>query len=489
MGPIELVAPGEHVSAGDSTLPSRAVAWDTVGQRMWTARDVRSLLDGLVKQGVTLALDRESLRRFLRFGGVGCPGTVFQNISWLGPRDTAMLLSTADLPPKVVVKMHTTMATHTKGTSPSSSENLLLHLQNACMDAVSDTSTLLALSGGKDSLGLALALQKLEPSRLRSVTFATTKDDPDLEIARSIAKRLGFQHSQVVVEGPGMAPGAIQRSARSWSMPCGDPSVLSYICMLEREGEPDGTLLDGTGNDSSFGVVPKSRDRLKVAASRLPSSIRGLIGRAFGQDSRVSLFSRPAHETLLPGHFFSANEVDRLLQSGPVTGVHDSSGSCRDVHELKAIAIGRFFDPHLASLKARLAADGVGMVAKFPWANENLSNYIRALSPEDRIDHPNKRNKVLLRKLLQEKLDYNAQAVGKMAFKNPALAFYRCHRKAVLEEVADCSFFVGEQRNAAIEIVGRLVERLDAHPLRMNALHSLYMLSVWLNHSIYAPNG
>ena len=121
------------------------------------------------------------------------------------------------------------------------------------------------------------------------------------------------------------------------------------------------------------------------------------------------------------------------------------------------------------------------MVAKFPYCDPEVVDYLFNLPVSERYDRKSGVTKLLLRQMLRETIDYDADAVGKHYFGFAGDQFLIKHRAFVLSEISRCSLWSPD----VASIAGSWLDQLERRPLRYHSLLNLFQLSGWYNHSRY----
>jgi hypothetical protein len=156
--------------------------------------------------------------------------------------------------------------------------------------------------------------------------------------------------------------------------------------------------------------------------------------------------------------------------------------------EVRTSLFNRVFDPGAVTLKGRVTNPGVAGLprAAFPWMQPAVWDYIYRLPASARYDLKTRTNKVLLRQLLWEKLDYDANAVGKHVFGFERIPFILRYHRMLESQVLSCSLW---KRGAIDRTFAALLQQTEAGDERASLkLLNLFLLSMWHNHSIFARN-
>jgi asparagine synthase (glutamine-hydrolysing) len=250
------------------------------------ASEVRALLaSGLVGRRI----DRRGLAGLLAFGAVQEPFTIVEGVRMLPAGHTQEV--GLDLRPSGPTPFFEFPTPRDSANGKDLSASLLGTLDEAVREhLVSDVPVGLFLSGGLDS-GAVAALAARHHAGLRSFTvgFADRPDLSELGVAAATARRLGLQHTEILVG---------DEDARShvhhWLADLDQPSVDGLnVYIISRAVRAQGitVALSGQGGDELFGGYPSFADvprlfRYYRYARWMPARVRGalLAGLVAGRD-------------------------------------------------------------------------------------------------------------------------------------------------------------------------------------------------------------
>ena len=128
-------------------------------------------------------------------------------------------------------------------------------------------------------------------------------------------------------------------------------------------------------------------------------------------------------------------------------------------------------------MKARVSGECFDVRAVFPYSDPELSDYYFNLPEPDRFDRATLTNKILLRRMLREKLDYDDELLGKRVFEFDGVGFLSDHRALVEREIFDCPCWTQEVQ----PLVRGLLDRPRALRKTWPSLIALFQLSGWLS--------
>ena len=118
-----------------------------------------------------------------------------------------------------------------------------------------------------------------------------------------------------------------------------------------------------------------------------------------------------------------------------------------------------------------------------PFIDRDLIDYYFNLPEHERFDRAGWTNKLLLRRMLEKYLDYDAAAIGKRYFQFNGSLFVTRYRQFIVEEVMGCRLW-----NEKIgDLLQGWLSSADSHPYIWQSVVGLLQISAWHNHSRFAP--
>lgn len=415
-----------------------AVIWDSAGQQAYFVRDCiggqtlyAAKLDERIvfatdlrafhAGGMLRALDEEAIAQFLHYLYIPAPRTLANGCI-------------AVLPGSV---LHMGTSTHQETYAASrfvrgsrlGSENDIEHeierqlpafedkLITAVADCIPENGRIaLALSGGKDSSVLAVALSKICPDRV--VAFTVGQRDERLTEAHDAARvcrALGLAHQSYVPTQEDLTQGIIE-FASVQDQPVGDIAALPYFLGISRLPEDCTVVLDGTGNDYYFGIPSTSkglwwykrrRDIQAVVGPLWPIFVKTMSIGPLGARRLSEIWRRPVEETFVSWEGWSSIELQRLCGrdiSFADTYLWHVMRQADPADWLKVLTevICSIWEPHSAYRKAVHFAQALGKSIRFPFTDNRLASYIQGL-PEQ-LKFKNGVNKQILRAYMKKNL-------------------------------------------------------------------------------------
>ncbi len=150
-------------------------------------------------------------------------------------------------------------------------ESVKLHM-------VSDVPVGAFLSGGIDSSAVVAEMVPLSKERVRTFSIGFPEEDyNELRFARLMARRLGTEHHELVIE-----PDAVDiLDSLAWHLdePFGDPSAIPTYFVSRLAAQHGKVVLSGDGGDELFAGYDKyAVEQRERKRERIPAPIRRLLG-------------------------------------------------------------------------------------------------------------------------------------------------------------------------------------------------------------------
>lgn len=343
----------------------------------------------------------------------------------------------------------------------------------------------LLLSAGKDSTALALALAECGRTDVRCLTYTSEGDDEHVH-AGETCRRLGLRHEVVSLDGAGVSvPDALMTFFERSPLPPGDLAQIPVVVLAAAAGASLECLLEGTGNDATFGYVPRPKD---ARAARFCMGRWGWVDglkRLLPVDSELNYALRDPVEINWPGLRLRYVDSSRLL-----AGAVNTSRSWRrvrrelrglDVTDMRTLLRGRHFEIGAQRQKIDLAARAFGVIPLYPYQDPAVIDYYFNLPERDRFDRAGLVNKVLLRRLLRERLDYDPAAIGKRGFQFDGAGFVARYRDLIVEEIRTCDLFY----DRGLDFLPDSLKRVNRTRFGWHHVVGLFQLAAWYNHTQY----
>jgi asparagine synthase (glutamine-hydrolysing) len=407
------------------------VVWDEATREVLCLRDAPGIatihaapLAGGVLVGTDLrvfaarpelaAADAQALAEFLHYLYVPAPRTAFAGVHAVLPghcwRLTAPDRQERIAPPRLRRRPGPAGADAVAGALPAFEE----HLRRAVRDCLPPRGRIaLALSGGKDSSAVAIALSQVCPERVLAFNVGSAdKRHDEASDAALVCQTLGLAFTTYTPTDDDLAEG-VRDFVAAQDQPIGDPAALPYYLAMRRLPDDCRVVVDGTGNDYYFGIpdAGKGAQRfdLRRRISRLvPAALWPAVpalmaaGPAW-MGSLARYWRRPIEETFVAWEGWTASELADLAGTevsfaGTELWRVMRAGAAADWLDLLTDVVCGVWEPHTAYRKAVFFANAAGRRVRFPFADDRLADFVNGLP--DGVRFAGGRNKVLLRAYL-----------------------------------------------------------------------------------------
>ncbi len=444
-----------------------------------------ALLGRVRREGLPLTVDPVSVAHFLTLGLVPMPGSIFREVRIIGVGDQINFSRTGKGWEMVPRHAFPYFAVSSRQDEKPDTRRLMSLLTESVGRALDGTgSAALMLSSGKDSTAIAAALARLGRRDVRCLTFTADTDRDEDTYARELCARLGLKHERVRIdERQPLGEDTLTDFFRNAPFPCADDCQIPYVAALQQAPGVD-VVLDGSGNDVYMGHVP-SRNDLRRARLRMPMhGLAKALERVVPYATRADQLLRDPVEHCFMQGLFRRREVSRFF---PGAGVDDGfkrplldAYQHRDVFDFRALTRGHHYDQGSCAFKALMACEASGRCCRLPWCAAPIIDYYFNLPRNMRFNDQSYTNKVLLRAMLRDEIQYQDQVIGKRYFQFDRVAFFTTNRDRVFDEIVNCHYW---EREAAEPLLQSAYRRLSRNPRVGVALNAWFLLSGWLNHN------
>lgn len=285
---------------------------------------------------------------------------------------------------------------------------------------LNDKRVVLMLSGGKDSVALAIALKDAGIRNVRCVTFNAEYKDDESEEAAEVAKLLGFEHT--IVSSKDVNPTEYFSFLKKASNIVLDLALPSYFYSISSVGHEFDVILDGMGNDVYMGHVPPMREKLMGFFGRLLTSTPFIWG--------IDPFKNLDYKFRYLGQSVTSTSVERMFSGlrfdrKVVDSVYDSAAIYKyfkslerdfvdfsDYYRSRALIRGLMYDPRCCMEKGRIVAEVKDKDIYFPFATPGVASILsKGRSFEPAFNHAI--NKIALRRYIGNRLGSQLKFVHK----------------------------------------------------------------------------
>jgi asparagine synthetase B (glutamine-hydrolysing) len=463
---------------------ARVLYLSVVRGKLFSSHDIQRVLLARHAAGAPIEVDHSAISHLLHDGFVPQPRTVYRDVFAISI-DLSAKLAGSEL-------VFERSFPFTKDKSPADGKPnprlLLAYLAESVKAACKDSSNIvLTLSAGVDSTSVAVAAKEAGRDDVVCVTYGEPeKSDFEVNFARATCRRLGLRHIAHILDvGHTQLGTALINYAAAVPQPCADPASIAGISLIGQYATEGSVVLDGSGSDYYFWRPPKAVDLAKtwLGLGRIGAfrKLRSFIPMHYRGER---ILATPMELLLLHGAWLRFSETSRFYPDAVDTDEfwlrEFAKGYEYDREERQHCLRKVYLGPAAYMLKTRNAALAVGAEARFPWTDSVVANYCFSLPEASRFDRRRRESKTIVRQMLREVIDYDADLVGKRPFLFGKSSFLRSHVAFCRDEILSCTLWSRE-----IEATfDRLTQLLSRGCQTENALLSMLMVSLWFNHWI-----
>ncbi len=456
-------------------------------ERAVVATDMPSIVDELRRSGEGVTVAPEGVSHVLGTGFTPLPLTVYTDVLRIGAGDTAHVSFLSNTAECAVEESYPWLRARSRQDQVPSTQRLyeliVASLQRKLEGCGGDG--VLMLSSGKDSVTLAIALAELGYD-IPCVTYRADEDDNEHEHAAAFCRRLGLRHQTVEMPSdPNRIRSHLLAFFEKAVAPSADHALIPVIVTIAESGADSGGIIDGGGNDGYMGYIPSQRRRKKRAFRIRGRWAQEMVARATHVDSRLNYLARSRAGTAWPGRNLRYHEIRRLFSHAidPADRWRDEDRRLRGWADIDRAQVNmlRQIEGARTSDKVRLVAQTLEMDAVLPYCDQELAGYCFNLPVEERYSESTGTDKILLRRLLSERVDYDSEAIGEAFFAFDGASFFTENADFVRDEIHSCSLWEPEVR----AVVDGWLEAVPRRPFLFHALLNLFVVSGWHNHSPY----
>jgi asparagine synthase (glutamine-hydrolysing) len=343
-------------------------------------------------------------------------------------------------------------------------------------------------SAGKDSNSIALALA--EAGWQDKVTLITHKSKgaaDESEISAKIAKQLGFKH-QVLHEVDQLKAehhAAIEDYFVNAPFPCTDNVTLAYPLYSVQMPELRGAnVIDGGGNDSYMMTPPTKRELKTHELAKWTAELPGLRNYVKSESVLNPLLRTQAEWYGMAG--LSLADANRVYPGNSSVHPHWNRESKKrqgwDIYDFKTDILTGVTAAELHIRKVRIFAEAIDANFALPFANAGVANYFAKMPETYLIDRETLKNKLILRKILKDRIGLDSDALGKMGFSYDSRSIVMQNWESITREIYACSLW---DKPGLEKIVNRMRLRMDGKGWGAGAagrlLYRIYLVSFWGN--------
>lgn len=437
----------------------------------------------------------KALSFILQSGVVPPPMTIYRDLWILGIGDS-VTLETVGGDIKMIFRHEFPFKANRRGsnprTGPEATKILELLGQSISEQIDSSKPSFLFHSAGKDSNALALSLA--EAGLQGKVLFLSHQSDSitdESQISQEIAGRLGFGHQKLreVKHFGSNEKEAFSEIFTLSPFPNVDPiSFMLPLYLLQRPSLREANILDGGGNDSYFGMIPGPRDLRQMPLSGPTDHWQAFRGRLPSESGLATFLRSPAERCGARG--LSLRDSKELFPaSEPVHAYWSEESALRrnwDPVDFKTDITTSLIVAEVHIRKMRNFADAVSSNLVLPFASTQVAEYFLQFSEDQLFNRSTRENKLPLRRLLLDRLDLDANKIGKRGWKVDYTAPIGLNWDYIRDEIVTCRVW---DKSGAVRLCNRLRSQME-RPNQVGIMAGLlimrlFLISGWINHNSF----
>ncbi len=464
--------------------------WPKDKSTLLYSQSATELLDDL-RVPKPLSVSSEGISFLLQSGVVPPPKTAYEDIYILGIGDKAKVTSVDGR--AEINFTHVFPFLNANRLSPDAmmpDEDLILEMLAEATISRIDPSrpSFLFHSAGKDSNIIALTLAAAGwQEKVTLISHKSKGAADESEISAKIARQLGFKHQVLREVDQLQAPHhlAIESYFENAPFPCTDNVTLAYPLYSVQIPELDGAnLIDGGGNDSYMITPPSKRDLKTHELAKWASKFPYLRNHVKSESILNPLLRTQAEWCGMAGlSLGDANKIYPDNQSVFSYWSRESQGRQNwDVYDFKTDVLTTITAAELHIRKVRIFADSLGDNFILPFANTKVAEYFAKMPEAYLFDRKSLKNKLILRKILKDRIGLDSDALGKMGFSYDSRSIVLKNWELITQEIYACSLW---HRPGLEEVVNRMRSRMNGKDWGAGAagryLYRVYLISCWRN--------
>ena len=458
------------------------------------SKSITELLDD-ARVPKPLKVSNEGITFLLQSGVVPPPKTAYQDIYIVGIGDKARVSTQNG---KVDVAFSHQFPFMNANRLPADAmqpdEDLILQmLSEATISRIDESKpSFLFHSAGKDSNSIALALAEAGwQDKVTLITHKSKGKADESEISAKIAKQLGFKH-QILHEVDQLQAEhhqAIEDYFINAPFPCTDNVTLAYPLYAHQQPELKGAnIIDGGMNDRYMVSPPTKRELKILPLSKLTHHASFMRYFAKSESLLTPLFRTPA-EWIGGTSGLSFADTKKIMPDAvnvyPYWKQESQLRNDWDLFDFKtaqytAIATEMF------QRKARNFADSINSNLVLPFANQQVAEYFAKMPEEHLFDRKTLKNKLILRKMLKDRIGLDSDALGKMGFSYDSRSIVLQNWDNIIQEITACPLW---NQPGLVNVITRMRNRMNGTGWGAGAagrlLYRIYLLSAWHNRNRY----
>ncbi|BDX03992.1 hypothetical protein MACH16_27400 [Marinomonas pontica] len=347
-------------------------------------------------------------------------------------------------------------------------------------------------SAGKDSNSIALALAEAGwQNRVTLITQQSKGKADESYISKKIAQKLGFKH-QIIYEIDLLESehkSLIDEYFINAPFPCTDTVTLAYpLYTYQVPSLKHANIIFGDGNDSHMISPPDKRQQSALPFSQWTSKAYFLRSIINSENMLNAVIRTPSEWFGMSGLSFkdskkiftpSISVYSYWSQESQVRSSWDIFDHKSDIYSTRAITermirkLHNFVDVNHSSLI-------------LPFADEKVANYFSNIPEKYLFDRDSLKNKLILRKVLKERLDLDSDKIGKMGWTYDSSSVVLKNWDWMMGEIGSCKLW--NDKNIFF-VCERLKNKMQSNhkyaDLSGKLIYRIYLISAWHNKNRY----
>ncbi|SNY51865.1 asparagine synthase (glutamine-hydrolysing) [Arsukibacterium tuosuense] len=468
--------------------------WPQDKSTLFFSKSITALLND-ARVPKPLKVSEEGLSFLLQSGVVPPPKTAYQDIYIVSIGDKAQV-NTQNGKVQVIFSHEFPFmnANRLSANEMEPDEDLILKmLAEATISRIDDSKpSFLFHSAGKDSNAIALALA--EAGWQKKVTLITHKSkgaSDESEISARIAGELGFEH-RVLHEIDllnAQHHQAIDDYFINAPFPCVDNVTLAYPLYAFQEPELiNSNLIFGDGNDSHMMSPPNKRQRSSLPYSKLTSKASFMRNHISSSSKITSLLRTPA-EWFGKSGLSLRDSLEIYPASISVYPYWSRESELRkhwDIFDFKSDIYSTRTITERMIRKLHNFVDVIDSKLILPFADPKIASYFAKMPENYLFDRNELNNKLILRKILKDRIGLDSDAIGKMGWTYDSSAIVVRNWDDIVSEMNDCKLW---HEPGLAKVIARLKTIMQSKhkyaDLSGKLIYRVYLLSAWANRNKY----
>jgi asparagine synthase (glutamine-hydrolysing) len=154
----------------------------------------------------------------------------------------------------------------------------------------------------------------------------------------------------------------------------------------------------------------------------------------------------------------------------------------QDYLDFRPAVRGTIIDQEIFTRKVRNFSDSIGGNMILPWANQRVAEYFFKMPEQYLFDRKTLKNKLVLRKILKDRIGLDSDSLGKLGFSYDTRAIVLQNWDWMLQEMQQCTLW---NKTDLVKVVTRMKNRMNGTGWGSGAagrlISKIYLLSAWHN--------